>query len=188
MRILSITSSYPRYEGDRYGLFIHELNNEVAKTGNYIAALVPLAYGFKNINPQKNLTIYRFQYFFPSKFQRLSYGYGMFVNVKMSMLAKLQLPFFLMAELLGAMWLISKERIEIIHAHWIIPQGLIAVILKALFNVPVIVTVHGTDLRECPRIIRRYILNNADAIVTPHPELKEILSREGYDVKEVKKS
>jgi len=110
----------------------------------------------------------------------------MLANVKKDVLAKFQLPFFVIAEFFKAIWIISKYKIELIHAHWMIPQGLIAVVLKRIFGIPVVITVHGTDVRKCPEIIRKLILGNANAIVSPHPELTEILTNAGYCVDEVR--
>jgi glycosyltransferase involved in cell wall biosynthesis len=41
--------------------------------------------------------------------------------------------------------LIRTEQPNVIHAHWILPQGLIAVLTRYLYKVPVIVTAHGAD-------------------------------------------
>jgi glycosyltransferase involved in cell wall biosynthesis len=63
--------------------------------------------------------------------------------------------------------LISKERPDLIHAHWVLPQGLIAVLAKLLYKLPVITTAHGGDafaLRVgLMRKLKRLVLRRGDA-------------------------
>ena len=42
--------------------------------------------------------------------------------------------------------LVRKIRPDIVHAHWIIPQGFIAVFAQMMFGVPVVATAHGADI------------------------------------------
>lgn len=46
---------------------------------------------------------------------------------------------------IAAAWTLLKQRPALIHAHWIFPQGTVAVLLGKLFRIPVIVTAHGSD-------------------------------------------
>jgi teichuronic acid biosynthesis glycosyltransferase TuaC len=69
---------------------------------------------------------------------------------------------------------IKKHRIEfdIIHAHFIYPQGDIAVKLGRILNIPVIITAHGFDVYNLPFRDNKWnnkvkwILNNSDHIIT----------------------
>ena len=46
-----------------------------------------------------------------------------------------------------ASWrLVRRERPDVIHAHWVLPQGFVAMVVGKLFRVPVVVTAHRTDL------------------------------------------
>jgi glycosyltransferase involved in cell wall biosynthesis len=49
--------------------------------------------------------------------------------------------------LLFVTFVIVKQRCGLIHAHWAIPTGLIAVIARFLVRKPFIVTIHGSDFR-----------------------------------------
>jgi glycosyltransferase involved in cell wall biosynthesis len=55
----------------------------------------------------------------------------------------------------------------VIHAHWILPQGLIAVLTKYLYKVPVIVTAHGADAfafrGQLATRLKRFALVKSDA-------------------------
>lgn len=65
---------------------------------------------------------------------------------------------------------IRRNRPDLIHAHWILPGGLVALALHAALGIPYIVTAHGVDvfgLRAPPfRLLKRWVLRKA-AIVSP---------------------
>ena len=39
----------------------------------------------------------------------------------------------------------SREKIDLLHAHWLVPQGLVARLLRICFGKPLVLTVHGGD-------------------------------------------
>jgi glycosyltransferase involved in cell wall biosynthesis len=63
-----------------------------------------------------------------------------------------------------------RNNCKVIHAHWAIPTGLIGVTVGSLLKKPLIVTIHGSDLRmalERPGFLRRlfaYVCNNASQL------------------------
>ncbi len=78
---------------------------------------------------------------------------------------------------------IKKNRIEfdLIHAHFVYPQGYIAIKLGKRFNIPVIVTAHGHDVYDIPfrdnqwnkKI--KWILNKSNYIITVSESNRRIL-------------
>jgi glycosyltransferase involved in cell wall biosynthesis len=57
----------------------------------------------------------------------------------------LQVPFFFLAMTLSALRLIASRRYDLVHAHWILPQGLVGLLATSAFRIPLVVTAHGTD-------------------------------------------
>ena len=61
-----------------------------------------------------------------------------------------------------------KEKIDLIHAHWIIPQGLVAIIASALArkHPATLITAHGADVftrqGTLTSVLKRFILNRCD--------------------------
>jgi glycosyltransferase involved in cell wall biosynthesis len=57
-------------------------------------------------------------------------------------------PLFLAAQLLAAIHLLIRQPIQVVHAHWIFPQGMIALLARALSRsrARVLCTSHGGDL------------------------------------------
>lgn len=164
--VLVLSSTFPRWKGDTTPSFVYELSSRLAGKGRKIIVLAPHAYGSANAEKLGGMEIRRFQYFIPAKLQKVAYGAGIIPNVRGSFLAKFQVPFFLISEYFAAMPLVRKHNPDIVHAHWMIPQGLIGVILKKAYKSPLIVTVHGSDLFPLKNFLfkkmQKIILKNCD--------------------------
>jgi glycosyltransferase involved in cell wall biosynthesis len=76
------------------------------------------------------------------------------------------------AGLLAAVACIRKRKCDLIHAHWVVPAGLIALLAGGICRKPVVVTAHGSDILVTPRnnpLIRRlvrFVLRRADAVTS----------------------
>lgn len=92
----------------------------------------------------------------------------------------------------GTAWRIARrERVEVIHAHWLLPQGLIAVVLKLLAGrrTPFLVTSHGADLFTLTGrffgLLKRVVVDEAAAVTVVSDAMREQMSRMGVDVRGV---
>jgi glycosyltransferase involved in cell wall biosynthesis len=174
-RILFITSGFPRKPEDPMARFILDFAVSLSDKDYAIVVLAPLAEGALREENWNGLKIYRFPYFYPEKYMKLAYGDGLLFNIKKSYLATFQIPFFFLSEFLYGLKIARKEKVSIIHAHWLIPQGLISVFIKCVYPVKNVVTVHGSDIRIPPNWLSKLILRKMDAIISPHPEITRVL-------------
>lgn len=146
-RVLVLTSTFPRWQGDSEPPFVFKLSQRLA--GRFdVMVLAPHAPDAKLKENIGNLEVQRFRYFI-TRWQSLAYHGGIMANLKKNGLRYLLIPFFMFFEFVKLMSLLRKHRIDVIHAHWLIPQGLVAVMARALVagHKPAIVcTVHGSDL------------------------------------------
>ena len=143
LKVLFLTSSYPRSREDTASVFLRYLAEHLADRGLEIHVLAP-ADTTSGKTVEGKITVHRFQYF-PSRFQRLAYGSGIMPNLKRSPLLWLQVPFFILAMAYSLLRLIGQEQIRLVHAHWLLPQGLLGVLAKYLRHIALVTTVHGAD-------------------------------------------
>ncbi|MBU7016079.1 MAG: glycosyltransferase family 4 protein [Theionarchaea archaeon] len=65
--------------------------------------------------------------------------------------------------------IIKKKDIDILHAHYLVPPGLVGVSAKNLSHIPLVVTCHGSDIlvfsTGWKRIISQYVAEHADYVV-----------------------
>ncbi|HVO95449.1 MAG TPA: glycosyltransferase, partial [Terriglobales bacterium] len=143
IKVLFLTSSYPRNANDSASVFLRYLADHLAQQGVQIHVLAP-ADSKGGTCVEGEVTVHRFRYL-PISWQRLAYGSGILPNLKRSPWLWLQVPFFLLAMTVKLVRLFATERIDVIHAHWLLPQGLVGAIGARLFRVPLIISAHGTD-------------------------------------------
>lgn len=179
MKVLMVTSTLPRWKGDTVPAFVLELAEKLSEGGLEIMILAPHARSARGYEKTGKLIIKRFYYFFPPCLERLAYGGGVLPNFKKSLLAKMELPFFLLSQFLNVFWTVKSQKIDIVHSHWLLPQGLTNALLRRLIKFRHIVTAHaGMGTKEnffLSRIIK-FILNSADAITTNSRWNAELLS------------
>lgn len=146
MKILVLTSTYPRWAGDTEPGFVHELNKRLANAFE-ITTLAPHYPGAKLVDRMDNVEIIRFKYFF-TNYQRLCYNGGILPNIKKSPFKALLIPFYFIMLGYQIRKLCRNSDFSLIHCHWIIPQGLTWTLTSKLFGIrkKAILTSHGADL------------------------------------------
>ncbi len=143
-----LTSSFPRYRGDGAGVFISELAEHLIRRGCNISVLAPHAPGASVSEEwgRGKLSVKRFKYFYPDRQQKLCYGSGIVKNIGNNPITLIQAPCFLAAQTAALIKLAKQKKIDIVHAHWSIPQGVVAWLSRHLIQAPYIVSIHGTDV------------------------------------------
>ena len=145
-RLLVLTSTYPRWSGDTEPGFVHELSRRL--TGHYeVHVLCPHSPGAAMREQLDGVVVHRYRYA-PTALETLCQGGGILANLKHQRWKWLLVPFFLLGQSLATARLLRELRPTCIHAHWIIPQGLVIAALRAMGVrlPPVLLTSHGGDL------------------------------------------
>jgi glycosyltransferase involved in cell wall biosynthesis len=181
MQICMITTSYPRYNGDFAGNFTHNLAKELARSGIAVRVVAPHDVTTKDHEWIDSVEIYRFSYWFRRTGQKVAYGVGMPDNIKTSLLARIQLPLFMLFFFLNG--LSVARNCNLIHAHYL-PSGFVGFLITKLTGQKLIVTAHGSDIYMIPErglFQKRYIraLSNASVIITVSHANKERLLKLG---------
>jgi glycosyltransferase involved in cell wall biosynthesis len=180
MNILFLTSTLPRFNNDSQAPFVLEQASawKDIRPEDEIYILAPHDSMAKRTEQLEGIKIYRFRYWWPEKWQLLAYP-AIMPNIKKNPLLFIQLfPFFL-SELLMALLLIRKNRIDLIYAHWVIPQGLIGYALNKLLGISYILQNHSSDLRVCRKLplagklLARKVIENSRKLFCVNALLKK---------------
>ena len=145
LRVLVIATTFPRWEKDQEPRFVHDLCLNLSDQVE-ITVLAPHAPGAKEQETWGKIKITRFPYFYPKNLQNLCYDGGVIPKLKSSWLARLQLPFFLFFLFLRLIKITKETSFDLIHCHWLIPQGFFCALLKLLRGTPYVLTAHGGDV------------------------------------------
>jgi glycosyltransferase involved in cell wall biosynthesis len=143
-RLLVLTSTFPRWAGDSEPRFVLDLCRHLAESAD-VRVLAPHTPGAALDEVLEGVRVRRFRYFF-TRCQSLAYAGGIMARVRANPLRLLLLPFFLLAFAHAVRAAVRDWPPNVIHAHWIIPQGLVAAV-TSLAGTPVLCTSHGGDLQ-----------------------------------------
>lgn len=182
-RILVLASTYPRWPGDTLPPFVHELARRLTAEFE-VHVLVPHTAGAKTEELMDGVQVHRFRYL-PARFETLAYGGGMLPGLRTRPWRLLALPLFLGMEFLVAIRLLRRRRFAAIHAHWLLPHGLIAVFARAFcgYRPAIACTAHGADvygLKGCfADAARRYTLTHCDRVAAVSASMLRTLTGPG---------
>lgn len=125
------------------------------------------------------LEIRRFRYF-PRRWEDLADG-AILENLRARPLRWLQVLPFLAAEALAMRRLIAEFDPDVLHVHWVLPQGLVAAV--AAPGRRWVLTAHGGDVYALAgRVatgLKRLALRRATAVTVPNQEMRERLLQLG---------
>ncbi|HML05532.1 MAG TPA: glycosyltransferase family 4 protein [Methanobacterium sp.] len=174
MKIGVITSAYPEFEDDPHGIFVHRLMKEISKHGHEVYVLAPYT-GHKSEYILDDIKVKRFNYFYPKRFQKLCGKSGMIDNVKEGFFVKFQIFTFLFFNIFHS--LREFKNMDIIHVQWPIPNGLGSLILKKIYGIPYINTIHGEEVYLSKRYhiifaIKFLVKNSLKTVVNSSATLK----------------
>src|SRR5690348_10765502 len=144
-RLLVLTSTYPRWRDDPEPGFVHELSRRLAADFE-VTVLCPHAPGAKTLEELDGVSVERYRYA-PTAWETLVHDGGMVANLKRKPLKWLLVPGFLLGQAWAARRIVRRRSVDVLHVHWLIPQGLATLLLRLLgCRVPYLVTSHGADL------------------------------------------
>src|SRR4029079_1927849 len=95
MKVLHLTSSFPRAKGDAAGLFLFDVTSALADAGIEVHVVAPHDAGAAEVDALGGVHVRRFRYA-PVRFEHLAYGVGLLANVKRPQRAVF-VPSFLLA-------------------------------------------------------------------------------------------
>lgn len=179
-RLLVLASTYPRWPNDTLPPFVHELARRL--TAKYqVHVLVPHAADAMTEERMDGVIIHRFRYL-PARFETLAYAGGMLPGLRRRPWRLFALPLFILSELIATIRLLRRDRYQAVHAHWLLPQGLVAVIARALcgYRPRIMCTAHGADVYglngALVRHLKRYTLRCSDCITVVSRAMLETLT------------
>ena len=146
MNVLFMTHSFPRDDGDAAGSFILRLARALAGEGVHVRVVAPSATGLTAHESMGTVQVDRFRYA-PRRFETLAYGGNMAEQVRDKWSAKFTLVGFLGAEFQAGIHARREFHPELVHAHWWFPNGLAATWVARMGGIPLVTTLHGTDVR-----------------------------------------
>jgi glycosyltransferase involved in cell wall biosynthesis len=168
---------------------VHELAKRLTAKFQ-VVALVPHAPGAEAREMLDGVEIIRYRYA-PARFETLVNDGGIVTNLRGHPWKLLLVPGFVLAQAWCAWRVLRARRVAVIHAHWLLPQGLIAATLRWLSRrcPPYLVTSHGADLFALRgwwlNALKRFVIRRAGAVTVVSHAMRGELARIQGDVSKV---
>lgn len=173
MRVLMLNYEYPPIGGGAAPI-TRALSEQLALSGHAVD-VVTMGYGrlpFEEERHDGRLRIYRVPALRRSPVRA--------VTVEMAS--------YLVSALPWASYLTTRARYDVIHAHFLMPTGVLAAAVKSFSGLPLVVTIHGSDVPgyNPDRFKRGHkllypawkrIVQAADTIISPSAYLRDLLQR-----------
>lgn len=142
-----------------------DLSTQMVERGHQVRVVTPHAPGSARFEVLNGVEVSRYRYLWPASAQTLS-NQAVHAALNASWLARLKVAPFLGMLLLNIQREIIRFKPDLIHCHWLIPQGAFCAALGKLNRVPVLVSMHGSDV-FCYRsklidAVRRWTLRNVE--------------------------
>jgi len=170
VNVLFLAHSYPRFATDPVGSFVLRLAVALRDHQVQVRVLAPSAPGLPARDEFEGIVVERFRYA-PAQLETLAYSGTMRDQVSGSWAAKAALGSFIGAEFWKSVRTRSRFRADVVHAHWWFPGGLVGTWLRRWWRLPLVITMHGSDVRlaggsgSATRLFRR-VLGRANAVTT----------------------
>lgn len=187
--LVVLASTYPRWSGDPEPGFVHELAKRLTDRFRLIA-LVPSAPGAAKRETLDGVEVIRYRYA-PRHFETLVNDGGIVSNLRRNRWKIFLVPTFVLAQAWRTWRLLRSRKVDVIHAHWLLPQGLIAALLGKLSGSvpPFLVTSHGADLfalrGEGLNALKRFVVRRAASVTVVSEAMRDELARIGAGVSTV---
>lgn len=183
--LLVLASTYPRWRGDPEPGFVHELSRRLLAHFDVIV-LCPHSPGAAEHEILDGVEVVRYRYA-PTRMQVLVNHGGIVVNLRRRPWTWLLVPGLFLAQAWALRSVLRKRAAAVIHAHWLIPQGLVVATL-ARFGVrmpPMVVTSHGADLFALrgPLMdgLKRFVAARAHSLTVVSEGMRAAIGKAGID-------
>jgi len=191
--LLVLTSTFPRWSGDKEPRFVELLCFELAKY-HEVTVLAPHCRGATTQETiesgGRTINVHRFRYFIAG-LEVLAYNGGILPRIRRRPLSVFLVPFFLVAQFAKIISLHRKFQYDVVHAHWIIPQGLVAGLFRRLSRKApaIVVTSHGGDLfalrGKLLTKLKRWVLRSVDQVTVVSEAMRLYCTDLGIDAEKV---
>ena len=167
------------------GLFLKTLYRTIAKRGEYGVTILAADHantrrGYDRSSRKSGVKVVRYRYFI-KKYQNLLYEDAALSNIHNHPLSMLLVFPLILSLIWAAHRHLRSAKFDLIHAHWALPAGLIAVVIGKIHGMPVIVTSHGGDVYGLKSPILKFLMkivfSKAQLVnAVSHPVRTEILN------------
>jgi glycosyltransferase involved in cell wall biosynthesis len=142
--VVMVTTSYPRFPGDGIGSFMEPIARSVADRGHAVHLVAPWHPAIRRDAEERGVRFHFYRYAPLPSLNVFGYSGGLRADVQLKRAAWVAAPFALAAGWRLARQVARRAGATVLHAHWVIPNGVTAAL--AAGGRPLVVSLHGSDM------------------------------------------
>jgi len=146
MKIAMLTSSYPKYPGEVTAPFIEEIAAGVAARGHAVHVVLPRHRDLRRPAVDRGVHLHPYAYAPCRALNVWGYAESMAADVEVRGRVYLAALLALPAGLLALGRAARRMHADIVHAHWVLPNGPLGALAAAGRGVPLVISLHGSDV------------------------------------------
>lgn len=164
--VVMLTSTFPARQGDGTPGFVLALAQAIAEH-EPVTVVAPRTAGVGGRERIGQVEVIRFRYFL-RRWEGLA-DQAILPTLRAERWRLVEVPFFLVAYAWTALRTVSRARPRVVNAHWVVPAGVLAWLLRAPTRTPYVLTAHGADAFAltggASRWLKAKVLTNAAAVL-----------------------
>lgn len=176
LKICFLTSSYPFTAQDGAARFVHAMAQSLAAKGHQVDVVLPY-------HPQlqrwpQDVRLVPFRYIWPDRLAIMGYAQATHSDKELRTLAYALAPGFAASAAFTLLQQHRQVRYDILHGHWVVPNGVVAAWVARRLRRPLVISLHGSDIFFALRqgFLRRAaesVLAQASAVTACSPSLRD---------------
>ena len=178
--ILCLTSNFPRWQGDSTTPFVLHLAQDLQQIGWQVTVLAPHAPGAKSREALDGVNVRRFRYLIPTGLETVCYQGGALINLRKDRFNYAKLPALVFFEWLQTTLWLRTRKFDLLHSHWLLPQGFVGALTAAPLGIPHVCTVHGGDVfglqESFLKKFKEFAIRHTDAVTVNSSATRQAVS------------
>jgi len=163
-----VTSSYPKYAGDVTAPFIESIARSVEGRGHRVDVVLPFHPDLRRSDDEP-VRFFPYRYAPTDALCLWGYAQSLEADVRVRREIYVLAPFVALALRNAVGQRLRSDRYDVVHVHWLVPNAAMMFDVAGAFGVPLVVSVHGSDVfmaerSALPRALARRALARTGAV------------------------
>ena len=151
MRVLMVTSSYPKFPGDVTAPFIESIALGVASRGHEVDVVLP-AHPELRRSAAEPVRFFPYEYAPRPEWSQWGYAQSLRADVRVRGVAWLLAPLAGVAVRGAVAARLEERRYDAVHVHWLVPNAALVADIVSAHRAPLVVSLHGSDVFVAERL------------------------------------
>ncbi len=176
MKVLMVTSSYPKFPGDVTAPFIESIALGIAARGHQVDVVLPEHPELRR-GADEPVRLFPFRYMPVDAWSVWGYAQSLESDVRLRRGVYALAPLVALAQRRAVAARLLASRYDVVHVHWLVPNAAMIADLLRVHAVPLVISLHGSDVFVAERLgparaLARRALRVAGAVTACSEDLR----------------